>query len=173
VDRLWSPWRLVYVTATSRVTDCIFCDAVTLPPDPDIVVFRGVHGYVILNLYPYNSGHLMVVPNRHIGSLAEASRDELGELIALTRLAEIALGEVYEPHGLNIGVNLGKAAGAGILNHLHIHVVPRWNGDTNFMTVVGDARVLPEDLTTTAARLRPIFARLAAEASFGSGPPVS
>jgi ATP adenylyltransferase len=126
-----------------------------------LVVFRGRACFVILNLYPYNNGHLMVVPNRHIPSLADATADELNELIELTRRAELALGEAYEPDGLNIGINLGKAAGAGVLDHLHMHVVPRWNGDTNFMTVVGQTRVLPEALPETAAKLRPIFARLA------------
>lgn len=160
MERLWSPWRLAYVTAADRESGgCVFCD-VQAAPAADLVVFRGVHCFVILNLYPYNSGHLMIVPNRHLPSLAAAHADELGELIALTRRAEIALTEVYQPHGLNMGVNLGKAAGAGVLDHLHIHVVPRWNGDTNFMTAVGDTRVLPESLTDSATRLRPVFQRL-------------
>jgi ATP adenylyltransferase len=124
-------------------------------------VFRGKACYVILNLYPYNNGHLMVVPNRHIGSLSAATSEELSELIELTRRAEIALGEAYSPHGMNMGINLGKPAGAGVLDHVHMHVVPRWNGDTNFMTVVGETRVLPEELTDTARKLRPIFERLA------------
>jgi ATP adenylyltransferase len=163
VDRLWSPWRFVYVTGTSRSSDCVFCEALTASPQSALVIHRGDLCYVILNLYPYNNGHLMVVPNRHVGSLAEATGDELVELMELTRRAEIAVNEAYSPHGLNIGVNLGKAAGAGVLDHLHIHVVPRWNGDTNFMTVVGEVRVLPEELETSAARLRPIFERLAAQ----------
>jgi ATP adenylyltransferase len=164
MERLWSPWRLAYVTGTARETDCIFCDAV-LGAAPPLVVHRGATCFVILNLYPYNNGHLMVVPNRHIASLAEATPDELAEAIALARVAEIALTESYAPHGINVGINLGKAAGAGVLGHLHVHVVPRWNGDTNFMTVVGEVRVLPEDLAQTAARLRPLFARLAAQAA--------
>ena len=147
------------MTGTTRETDCIFCDAVA-GVEPPLVVHRGTACFVILNLYPYNNGHLMVVPNRHIASLAEATSDELAEAIALARVAEIALTECYAPHGINVGINLGKAAGAGVLGHLHVHVVPRWNGDTNFMTVVGDVRVLPEDLAQTAARLRPLFARL-------------
>jgi ATP adenylyltransferase len=105
----------------------------------------------------------MVVPNRHVPSLASASREELGEIIGLTRLAEIALTEAYRPHGLNVGINLGRPAGAGILDHVHVHVVPRWNGDTNFMTVVGSVRVLPEDLRQTVDRMRPIFERLHGE----------
>ena len=125
-----------------------------------LVVFRGVTCYVILNKFPYNNGHLMVVPNRHVASLGEATGDELCELIELARRAEVAVSEAYAPHGLNMGINLGKPAGAGILDHLHMHVVPRWNGDTNFMTVVGETRVLPEELLVTAERLRPIFAKL-------------
>jgi ATP adenylyltransferase len=115
---------------------------------------------VTLNLYPYNNGHVMVVPRRHIGSLAAASEEELAELMRLTRDAEVALTEVYQAHGINVGINLGRAAGAGVLDHIHIHLVPRWTGDTNFMSVVGDTRVLPEDLRQTAQRLRPIFERL-------------
>jgi ATP adenylyltransferase len=125
------------------------------------VVFRGRSCFVILNLFPYNNGHLMVIPNRHIASLVAATPDELSELIALTRVAEMALTETYAPHGINMGINLGKPAGAGILDHVHMHVVPRWNGDTNFMTVVGGTRVLPEELADTAAKLRPVFERLA------------
>jgi ATP adenylyltransferase len=149
---------------------CIFCDASAgRPPSPpgsgapsdDLVVLRGRAAYVILNLYPYNNGHLMVVPMRHLSALETLTADEQTELMRLTRLSEMALNEAYRPQGINVGINLGKAAGAGIENHLHIHLVPRWSGDTNFMTAVGETRVLPEDLGATAARLRPIFARLA------------
>jgi ATP adenylyltransferase len=117
--------------------------------------------YVILNKYPYNNGHLMVAPTRHIATLAATTEDERAELMRLARHAEMALGEAYIPQGVNIGINLGRPAGAGIVDHLHIHVVPRWNGDTSFISIVGNTRVLPEDLGTTAARLRPIFERLA------------
>ena len=116
----------------------------------------------MLNLYPYNNGHLMVVPHRHIASLTAATADELSELMALTALAERVLREAYEPQGLNVGLNLGRAAGAGIDQHLHFHVVPRWAGDTNFMTTVGDVRVLPETVEAAADRLRPFFARATA-----------
>ena len=138
----------------------MFCDA-QQNEQSSLIVFRGRTCFVILNLYPYNNGHLMVIPNRHVATLAGATAAELGELIELTRRAEIALGEAYAPHGLNMGINVGKPAGAGVLDHVHMHIVPRWNGDTNFMTVVGETRVLPEDLHSTAARLRPIFERLA------------
>jgi ATP adenylyltransferase len=160
LDRLWAPWRLSYVTAAQvPASDCIFCDACA--GDIDLVVLRGRAAYVILNLYPYNNGHLMVVPMRHLSALETLTADEQTELMHLTRLSEMALNEAYRPQGINVGINLGKAAGAGIENHLHIHLVPRWSGDTNFMTAVGETRVLPEDLGATAARLRPIFARLA------------
>jgi ATP adenylyltransferase len=165
MERLWSPWRLAYVTGSGESAGCIFCAAVDASDRDNLVVHRGASCFVILNLYPYNNGHLMVVPNRHVPSLAAASRDELVELIELTRRAEMALTEAYQPHGMNIGINLGKPAGAGIVDHVHVHLVPRWNGDTNFMSVVGSVRVLPEELEQSAVRLRPIFQRLAAESS--------
>jgi ATP adenylyltransferase len=149
------------VTGGTSTDSCIFCDAGNPNNEAPLVVHRGTHAYVILNLFPYNNGHLMIVPRRHIASLAEANPPELQELIELTRRAEIVLTEAYAPQGLNIGVNLGKAAGAGVADHLHIHVVPRWSGDTNFMTVVGTVRVLPETIDATAARLRPLFEKLA------------
>jgi ATP adenylyltransferase len=148
------------VTGTARDAGCVFCDAQS-GADDSLVVFRGTTCFVILNKFPYNNAHLMVVPNRHIATLSEATGEELSELMILASRAERAIRDAYAPHGLNMGINLGKPAGAGILDHLHMHVVPRWNGDTNFMTVVGDTRVLPEELIVTAARLRPIFARLA------------
>ena len=166
MERLWSPWRLAYVTATEGATGCIFCDATIPDSDPArdaLVLVRGRMSYVILNLYPYNSGHLMVAPNRHLGSLAEAGPDELDEMMRFTRDAEVALTEAYRPQGINVGINLGRPAGAGILDHLHIHLVPRWTGDTSFMSVVGNTRVLPEAIADTAKRLRPIFARLQRE----------
>jgi len=163
MDHLWSPWRLAYIVGEHAVEGCVFCNALGDEDETALIVFRGQTCFVILNLYPYNNGHLMVVPNRHIGSLAAASAEELHELIELTRRAEVALTEAYAPHGMNMGINLGKPAGAGILEHQHLHVVPRWNGDTNFMTIVGQTRVLPEELPQSASRLRPIFKRLAAD----------
>ena len=160
MERLYSPWRLQYVTSASGDTlgACVFCAA--LERDDALIVFRGTRTFVILNLFPYNNGHLMVVPNRHIGRLALATDDEVSELMRLTRTAEQALTEAYAPHGLNMGLNLGKPAGAGVLDHLHMHVVPRWNGDTNFMSVVGETRVLPEEIPVTAERLRREFAKI-------------
>jgi len=145
-------------------TGCVFCDASASPDagvSTSLIVHQGSTSYVILNLYPYNNGHLMVVPYRHVATLGALTPEELQEMALLTQRAEAALTEAYRPHGLNVGINLGKSAGAGILEHVHVHVVPRWDGDTNFMTVVGDMRVLPEDLSASAGRLRPIFERLA------------
>jgi len=146
------------VTGTSTASGCIFCD--TSEARESLIVARGALCYVILNLYPYNSGHLMIVPVRHIASLALASVDELNELMALTRDAEVALTEAYRPEGINAGLNLGRPAGAGVAEHLHMHLVPRWTGDTSFMSVVGNVRVLPEEPHESAKRLRPIFDRL-------------
>jgi len=162
MEHLWSPWRLAYITGAAQSSGCVFCLAQTDPDAAPLVVFRGHTCFVILNLFPYNNGHLMVIPNRHVATLGAATPEERRELIELTATAEAALTEAYAPHGLNMGVNLGKPAGAGILDHVHMHVVPRWNGDTNFMTVVGETRVLAETLPDTAAKLRPIFQRLAA-----------
>lgn len=152
------------MTGANAVSGCVFCEAASryTAGEEGLVIHGGRLAFVILNLYPYNNGHLMVVPHRHVATLAETCTEELAELFALTRQAEMALTEAYAPQGLNIGVNLGKAAGAGVADHLHIHLVPRWAGDTNFMTVVGESRVLPEALSDTAARLRPIFARMTA-----------
>ena len=140
---------------------CVLCGAGPGSSRDDLVLVRTSLSYVVLNLYPYNNGHLMVVPNRHVATLASSTSEELGDLMRLTRHAEIALAEAYTPQGINIGLNLGRPAGAGIADHLHVHVVPRWTGDTSFITVVGNTRVLPEELSETAARLRPIFERLA------------
>jgi len=160
LEHLWSPWRLAYVTGGADSGGCVFCNALTDTAAAPLIVHRGPTCFVILNLFPYNNGHLMVIPNRHIGSLTVATQDELTDIMALTRTSEAALTEAYGPHGINMGINLGKPAGAGVLDHLHMHVVPRWNGDTNFMTVVGRTRVLAEELSDTAARLRPIFDRV-------------
>lgn len=163
MEPLWSPWRHAYVTRDERESaGCVFCQVHNAEAQA-LTLHTGAKAYVILNLYPYNSGHAMVVPKRHVAILAELVDDELIEIARLTRLTEMALTEVYAPQGLNIGLNLGRPAGAGIVDHVHVHVVPRWNGDTNFMPVVGQVRVLPETLDVTAARLRPVLARLTAE----------
>jgi ATP adenylyltransferase len=166
VHRLWTPWRLAYVTEASQsAPGCIFCAALAgLDADP-LVVHRGASAYVILNKFPYNNGHLMIVPHRHAGRLADLESPEVTELMSLTQRAERVLASVYAPHGFNMGLNLGTPAGAGIADHLHMHVVPRWNGDTNFMSVVGETRVLPEELPATAERLRAAFAASATESA--------
>ncbi len=165
MERLWTPWRLSYVTGASGGAGCLFCDAAQAEAGDhqELVLLRAPLVYVILNRYPYNNGHLMVVVNRHVANLRGATREERGALIELTRVAEIALVDAYAPQGINVGINLGRPAGAGVVDHLHVHLVPRWNGDTNFMSVVGNVRVLPEELGQTAARLRPIFERVSRE----------
>jgi ATP adenylyltransferase len=180
MDHLWSPWRLEYVVGAKPKTGCVFCGAARPPiPNPQsdlqsatadqqcdpLVVYRGSYSYVILNLYPYNNGHLMVVPYTHTDTLTGLNTLELHELAELTQLSEAALREGYRLEGINMGVNLGRVAGAGIVEHIHVHLVPRWLGDTNFMPVIGQTRVLPEELSVTAARLRPIFERLARRTS--------
>jgi ATP adenylyltransferase len=170
MERLWTPWRLAYITGAvgggaGSDDSCIFCDAGPGSQRADLVLVRTPLSYVVLNLFPYNNGHLMVVPNRHVAALASCTADELTDLMRLTRDAEIALAEAYTPQGMNVGLNLGAPAGAGVVGHLHIHVVPRWTGDTSFMSVVGDTRVLPEELPQTVKRLRPIFERLSQQHS--------
>jgi ATP adenylyltransferase len=162
MERLWAPWRLAYVTGSSPSSEeCVLCRA-SRPSSSQasLVVFSGTTCFVVLNLYPYNNGHLMVVPFRHAATLTALTPEELQEMALLTQRSEAALTEAYQPHGLNIGINVGKPAGAGVLDHVHMHLVPRWNGDTSFMTVVGNVRVLPEELGESAKRLRPIFERL-------------
>jgi ATP adenylyltransferase len=160
MEHLWSPWRLAYITGADQSAGCVFCQALESGEAELLILYRGRTCFVILNLFPYNNGHLMIVPNRHVGSLAALSAEEMCELGELTRLSEMAVTEAYAPHGINMGINLGKPAGAGVLDHVHVHLVPRWNGDTNFMTVVGRTRVLPEELSASADRLRAVFARL-------------
>ncbi len=149
------------MTRSEESKDCVFCVAQSIDEGRQLIVHEGALAYVILNQFPYNSGHLMVVPQRHAATLASLTRDELNEMALLTQLSERVLTEAFTPQGINVGMNLGRPAGAGIVDHLHMHLVPRWNGDTNFMTVVGEVRVLPEELPRTAERLRPLFSALA------------
>lgn len=152
MDYLFTPWRFSYVAAPRPEGPCVLCSIGRAPSaaDPEsFVVHRGETCYVVLNIYPYNPGHLMVVPYAHVARLAQLGEAELGELMSLTARAEAVLESVYHPQGINIGMNLGVSAGAGIAEHLHLHVVPRWTSDTNFMTVTGETRVLPEDLPAT------------------------
>jgi len=138
---------------------CIFCEAQKDPANDEknFVLYRGSRNFVILNLYPYISGHMMIAPYAHIGELDAADKDDSDEMMDLVKRCQVALREVYHPQGFNVGMNLGRAAGAGIADHIHMHIMPRWAGDTNFMSTVGETRVLPEDLTTTYQKLRPKF----------------
>ena len=148
------------MTRSEEPAGCVFCIAERIGEGRELVVHDSKLAYVILNKFPYNSGHLMVVPHRHVAQMALLEKEELTEMAVLTQLCERVLNEAYSPQGINVGMNLGRPAGAGIVDHLHIHLVPRWNGDTNFMTVVGEVRVLPEELPQTAQRLRPLFQKL-------------
>jgi len=163
VRRLWAPWRLEYIQA-EKPAGCIFCDAAAgADRDDSLVVARSLRSFVLLNLYPYNSGHVMVVPFRHVAVLRDLDDEELLDLSRLVDRTVGVLEQVLRPEGYNIGLNLGRAAGAGVEDHLHVHVVPRWVGDTNFMPVLAETKVLPEHLRTTRARLAEGFAALAAE----------
>lgn len=158
MDHLWSPWRFQYVSQAAQTTDCIFCAKPRAEKDEDnLIFFRGEHNFGILNLYPYTSGHLMIVPYLHAATLNEVPSDALSELMKLTQRAERALVEVYRPKGINVGMNIGECAGAGIAGHIHMHVLPRWPGDINFMTAIGETRVLVEDIATTYAKLKNAF----------------
>ena len=159
MDHLWSPWRYQYVQKEKTGSGCVFCLAAASREDEDnLVVYRG--GIIVmLNLYPYSTGHLMVVPYQHVDNLQDATRETLEEMILLVREAQRHLGDIYRAPGINLGMNLGESAGAGIAEHIHMHVLPRWPGDTNFMTTVAETRVLPEDLPSTWRRLREAFAK--------------
>jgi len=150
---LWAPWRLEYVERADEADRCVFCD-----PDESLVVLRCEAAFVLLNRFPYTSGHLMVAPVRHEGDLVGLTDEEALEIHRLATRAVTALRAEYSPDGHNLGWNLGRAAGAGIVDHVHLHVVPRWSGDTNFMPVLADVRVVPEALAETAGRLRRRFA---------------
>ena len=160
MEKLFSPWRLRYVASgRKRERGCVFCRALRAGRDREnLVLYRGRANFVILNKYPYNNGHLMIVPTAHLPSIQEAAPEALGELMDLAVRCEAALRRIYSPTGINLGMNLGRSAGAGIAGHFHMHVVPRWDGDTNFMTVVHGTRVIPEALRTTYRRLRPLLA---------------
>jgi len=160
VDVIRSPWRLAYVSQGAHEPGCVLCRALASAGSPDsLVVLATPLSFVVMNLYPYNSGHVMISPRRHVARLSEASAEEVTELMLLARRSEAILQELYTPDGINVGMNLGRSAGAGVDGHIHLHVVPRWTGDTNFMTVVGETRVVPEDPVAASARLRPHFAK--------------
>jgi ATP adenylyltransferase len=155
MDYLWTPWRYSYIAGEKKDAGCVFCDAVAANDDAaTLIVLRAEKNFIILNRYPYTSGHVMVVPYAHLSDLSSVDSATLSEMMGLAQRVQVALEKTYRPQGYNIGMNLGRAAGAGIVGHLHLHVLPRWAGDANFMTVVGETRVEPEELATTYTRLR-------------------
>ncbi len=165
MDRLWSPWRYDYIKSGSSGEKnqappaCVFCSMLESDADDEIkfIVHRAAHNFIVLNIYPYISGHTMIVPYAHIAELAAAPKETTDEMMDLTKRCQAAMRQIYRPDGFNIGMNLGRAAGAGVADHFHMHILPRWIGDTNFMTTVGETRVHPEDLTTTYHKLRDQF----------------
>ena|ERR1700736_4000722 len=159
MDHLWSPWRYRYIQTADAADACIFCQKAGEQKDEEnLIVYRGRHNFVILNLYPYTTGHLMVAPYRHVGTLDRADEATVTEMMLLVRDAQTHLGTIYKAHGFNLGMNLGVAAGAGIAGHIHMHVLPRWRGDANFMSVIGETRVMPEELSETYRKLQNAWA---------------
>ena len=164
MDFLWTPWRYSYVTGAAEDGvrhGCVFCRVLdaAVPERDSLIVHRAAHNFVILNRYPYTSGHMMVVPYEHVAKLAAASEETAAEMIVLTRRVECVLDRLYQPDGVNVGMNIGRAAGAGVESHIHMHVLPRWVADSNFATVIGETRVLPEALELTWERARAEFER--------------
>jgi ATP adenylyltransferase len=158
MDYLWTPWRYTYIASVDQKTGCIFCDLLRVEDDEKtLIVHRGQFNFIILNAYPYTSGHSMVVPYEHLDRLNLLPDAAATEMMALTRRLEQVLIETYQPDGVNMGMNIGKAAGAGIAGHIHMHILPRWVADANFMTVIGETRMIPETLAETYRRLRAKF----------------
>ena len=162
MDHLWTPWRFKYIASTAEASGCVFCQILAEGQAKDVenlVLTHQPETFVLLNRFPYTSGHLLIVVRRHIPTLEDATAQELKEVISLAQLSEKALRDVYSPDGFNMGFNIGKCAGAGVAGHLHMHVLPRWVGDANVVSVVGQTRVIPEELTTTFEKLQPYFAK--------------
>jgi ATP adenylyltransferase len=158
MDYIFTPWRYAFVSSADKASGCLFCEVLKAGNDEKVlIVHRDKHCFVILNAYPYTSGHVMVVPYQHTDQLQLLSPEAAREMMDLTRRLEGILRQLYHPEGLNLGMNLGKAAGAGVAGHIHMHVLPRWVADASFMTVIGETRVLPEDLATTYKRIRAKF----------------
>lgn len=164
MEKLWSPWRSNYIDSFKNADDskCVFCSAQSekLTDEKSLIVHKGKHCFIMLNLYPYNNGHLMVIPYRHISDFLELTEGELKEINSFAKLSISALKEIMSPHGFNYGANLGQAAGAGIHTHLHFHLVPRWNGDTNFMPVLGEVKIISQDLLVTKKKLVKVLEKL-------------
>jgi ATP adenylyltransferase len=160
MERLWAPWRLEYIVG-ERTDGCIFCDFPRQEDDEkNKILCRGSHAFVIMNAFPYSNGHLLVAPYRHLADIADLTAEESLEVMQLAQKCCRALGEICRPDGFNVGANIGAAAGAGIADHVHMHVVPRWVGDTNFMPVFADVKVIPEALETTYRKLKGVFDRV-------------
>jgi len=161
MDVLWSPWRYDYIKSDDAKSDCVFCSILenSASDEENFIIARAEFNFIILNIYPYVSGHLMIVPIEHSSELANLPKQTTDEMMDLAKAAQSALREVYNPNGFNLGMNLGKAAGAGVAEHLHLHILPRWIGDVNFMTSVGETRTIPEDLRTTYEKLKDRFER--------------
>ena len=158
MDYIWSPWRYQYIKQADKDSRCVFCEINASRDDENnLVVFRGQSNFIVLNRFPYTSGHVMIVPTAHVATVEDTSVEVLEEMMRLAQRAESALRKLYKPDGLNLGMNIGKAAGAGIGGHIHLHVLPRWIADNNFVTVVGETRVLPEELPETWRRLHAEF----------------
>ena len=154
MDHLWSPWRYRYVSSGAPTDACLFCVKAASSEDrANYVVLRAEHNYILLNLYPYTSGHVMIAPYAHIATLEEAKPETLAEMMSLSARIERAFRTVYKAGGVNLGMNLGQSAGAGVAGHIHMHLLPRWTGDVNFMTTIAETRVLPEDLGTAWEKL--------------------
>ncbi|HLJ23967.1 MAG TPA: HIT domain-containing protein [Candidatus Acidoferrales bacterium] len=159
MDYLWTPWRYRYVAEVKNQTGCVFCSAHNANNDEEwLIVRRAVKNFIILNRYPYTSGHVMIVPYAHTADFAGLERETAAEMMLLSQRVQEALDDVYHPDGFNLGMNLGRSAGAGIADHLHMHLLPRWTGDTNFMTTVSETRMEPEELSVTYTRLRKALA---------------
>ena len=155
MDYIWTPWRYRYMAEAGKSAGCVFCDALAANRDEETrIVLRGVKNFVILNRYPYTSGHVLIVPYAHSADFAQLDSETSAEIMRLAQRVQSALNAVYHPEGYNLGMNLGRSAGAGIANHLHLHLLPRWTGDTNFMTSISETRLEPEELATTYAKLR-------------------
>jgi ATP adenylyltransferase len=158
MDFLFTPWRYAYITGANNPAECLFCEVLKAQNDEQtLIVHRAQYCFVMLNAFPYTSGHAMVAPYEHLDQLQKLSGPAAAEMIALTQRLEGIMRELYRPDGLNLGMNLGKAAGAGVAGHIHMHILPRWFGDVNFMSSVGETRILPEDLPTTYRKLRSKF----------------
>lgn len=155
MDYLWTPWRYHYIKSADAATACIFCDKPKESADEkNLIVHRAEHNFIILNAYPYTSGHAMIVPYQHTDELQKLEKPAATEMMALAQQMEAMMRKLYRPEGINLGMNIGKAAGAGIAGHLHMHILPRWTADANFVSVIGETRVLPEDLATTWKRMK-------------------